>query len=133
MRPGPDGRLRCPWPLGVADYLEYHDTEWGVPVHDSVGLFERISLEVFQSGLSWLTILRKREAFRRAFAGFDPATVAAYGPVDVERRRLHRERHVRGVEGGASNRRSELVEKLGVGGGSGQYRLERDACLPGGD
>jgi DNA-3-methyladenine glycosylase I len=85
VRPGPDGRLRCPWPLGVAAYLDYHDTEWGVPVRDAVGLFERISLEVFQSGLSWLTILRKRGAFRRAFAGFDPATVAGYGPSDVER------------------------------------------------
>jgi DNA-3-methyladenine glycosylase I len=82
---GPDGRLRCPWALSAPDYVTYHDTEWGRPVHDTVGLFERISLEAFQSGLSWLTILRKREGFRRAFAGFDPDIVAGFGPPDVER------------------------------------------------
>ena len=63
----------------------YHDEEWGVPVHDDVELFERLALESFQAGLSWSTILRKREAFRRAFEGFDPATVAAFGPADRER------------------------------------------------
>ncbi len=66
--PGPDGRLRCPWALGTADYLAYHDEEWGRPVRDDRGLFERLCLEAFQSGLSWLTILRKRENFRAAFA-----------------------------------------------------------------
>ncbi|MEG9226714.1 DNA-3-methyladenine glycosylase I [Aeromicrobium sp. Sec7.5] len=82
--PGPDGLLRCPW--GAApDMVEYHDTEWGRPVHGDVGLFERISLEAFQSGLSWAIILRKRPAFREAFAGFDPEVVAGYGPGDVER------------------------------------------------
>ena len=83
--PGPDGRLRCAWALGAADYLEYHDTEWGRPVNDVPGLYERMTLEGFQSGLSWLTILRKRENFRRAFAGFDPERVAAFDEDDVER------------------------------------------------
>jgi DNA-3-methyladenine glycosylase I len=84
-RPGPDGRPRCPWAVGTADYVVYHDEEWGRPVRDTVGLFERLSLEAFQSGLSWLTILRKRDGFRRAFADFDPAAVARFGPADVER------------------------------------------------
>ena len=83
--PGPDGVARCPWALGSADYLAYHDDEWGRPVRDDAGLFERLSLEAFQSGLSWLTILRKRENFRAAFAGFDPAAVAAFGPADEAR------------------------------------------------
>jgi DNA-3-methyladenine glycosylase I len=83
--PGPDGVPRCPWALGSADYLAYHDHEWGRPVRDDAGLFERLSLEAFQSGLSWLTILRKRENFRAAFAGFDPAAVAAFGPADEAR------------------------------------------------
>lgn len=82
---GPDGRLRCPWAAGTSDYLAYHDTEWGLPVRDDAGLFERLSLEAFQSGLSWLTILRKRENFRTAFAGFDPAAVARFGPADEAR------------------------------------------------
>jgi DNA-3-methyladenine glycosylase I len=83
--PGPDGRLRCPWALSTADYLLYHDQEWGRPVRDDVGIFERISLEAFQSGLSWLTILRKRENFRAAFRGFDLAEVAAFGAADTQR------------------------------------------------
>lgn len=82
---GDDGRLRCPWGAAPADYRDYHDTEWGRPVTGTTELFERISLEAFQSGLSWLTILRKRDAFRRAFAGFDPGRVAGFGPADVER------------------------------------------------
>jgi DNA-3-methyladenine glycosylase I len=83
--PGPDGRLRCPWALGTADYLAYHDDEWGRPVTGDIGVFERLCLEGFQSGLSWLTILRKRENFRAAFAGFDPAAVARFGDQDVAR------------------------------------------------
>ncbi|MBO0770663.1 MAG: DNA-3-methyladenine glycosylase I [Actinobacteria bacterium] len=83
--PGPDGRLRCPWALGTADYLAYHDDEWGRPVTDDIGVFERLCLEGFQSGLSWLTILRKRENFRAAFAGFDPAAVGKFGDRDVAR------------------------------------------------
>ena len=82
---GPDGRLRCPWAGTAPDYCAYHDNEWGVPVHGDAALFERLSLEAFQSGLSWLTILRKRDAFRRAFAGFRPATVAAFTDDDVAR------------------------------------------------
>ncbi|HEX7353266.1 MAG TPA: DNA-3-methyladenine glycosylase I [Mycobacteriales bacterium] len=82
---GPDGRARCPWGLSTPEYVAYHDEEWGRPVHGDAALFERFTLEAFQSGLSWLTILRKRPAFRAAFAGFDPATVAAYGPADVDR------------------------------------------------
>jgi DNA-3-methyladenine glycosylase I len=83
--PGPDGRLRCPWSLGSVQYLDYHDHEWGRPVRDDQGIFERLCLEAFQSGLSWLTILRKRENFRAAFCGFDMAAVAAFGPADVAR------------------------------------------------
>ena len=82
---GPDGLPRCPWGLSPALYTDYHDTEWGRPVRDDVGLFERVSLEAFQSGLSWLTILRKREAFRAAFAGFDPAVVARFDADDEAR------------------------------------------------
>jgi DNA-3-methyladenine glycosylase I len=82
---GADGLGRCGWAGATADYLTYHDDEWGVPQRDEVALFEKLCLEAFQSGLSWLTILRKREAFRAAFAGFVPARVAAFGPADVER------------------------------------------------
>ncbi len=74
---GPDGRPRCFWAVGGApEYIVYHDEEWGRPVLTDDGLFERLTLEAFQSGLSWLTILRKRPAFRAAFAGFDVAAVA---------------------------------------------------------
>jgi DNA-3-methyladenine glycosylase I len=83
--PGPDGKLRCPWGLSAPEYVAYHDTEWGRPVHGDQAIFERLSLEAFQSGLSWLTILRKRENFRKAFAGFDIAAVAGFGPGDVQR------------------------------------------------
>jgi DNA-3-methyladenine glycosylase I len=83
--PGPDGLLRCPWGLGSTEYLAYHDEEWGRPVRDDTGMFERLCLEAFQSGLSWLTILRKREAFRAAFARFDIEAVAEFGPADVTR------------------------------------------------
>ncbi|MCW2915591.1 MAG: DNA-3-methyladenine glycosylase [Actinomycetia bacterium] len=82
---GADGLARCPWGLSTPDYIAYHDDEWGRPVRDDQGLYERLCLEAFQSGLSWLTILRKREGFRRAFDGFDPVKVAAYGPEDFER------------------------------------------------
>ena len=83
--PGPDGLSRCPWALSSAEYLPYHDEEWGRPVRDDTVMFERLCLEAFQSGLSWLTILRKREGFRSAFAGFDIEIVAGYGPGDVTR------------------------------------------------
>ncbi|HWG13759.1 MAG TPA: DNA-3-methyladenine glycosylase I [Streptosporangiaceae bacterium] len=81
---GPDGRLRCPWGIGP-DYLVYHDEEWGQPVRGDQAIYERLCLEAFQSGLSWLTILRKRENFRAAFAGFEPAVVAKFGDDDVQR------------------------------------------------
>jgi DNA-3-methyladenine glycosylase I len=81
-----DGLVRCGWAeTGSQLYRDYHDHEWGRPVHDGVALFERISLEGFQSGLSWLVILRKRENFRRAFCGFDIETVARYTDADVAR------------------------------------------------
>jgi DNA-3-methyladenine glycosylase I len=83
--PGPDGLLRCPWGLSSPEYLAYHDEEWGCPVRDDTGMFERLCLEAFQSGLSWLTILRKREGFRSAFAGFEIDAVARFGPDDVAR------------------------------------------------
>jgi DNA-3-methyladenine glycosylase I len=82
---GPDGRPRCWWCLGTEDLLPYHDDEWGRPLHDDRDLFERLTLEAFQSGLSWLTILRKRENFRRAFDGFDVERVAEYGDADFAR------------------------------------------------
>src|SRR5437764_11039654 len=80
-----DGVARCWWGASTPDYRAYHDTEWGFPVADDVALFEKLSLEGFQSGLSWLTILRKREAFRQAFAGFEFERVASFGTRDVER------------------------------------------------
>ena len=90
-----DGRVRCPWAIAAPDsrlasadailYRDYHDTEWGRPLHDSTALFERVSLEAFQSGLSWLIILRKRENFRRAFDRFDIGRVARYTDRDVAR------------------------------------------------
>jgi DNA-3-methyladenine glycosylase I len=85
LRVGEDGVVRCAWAGSTPDYLAYHDEEWGLPVHGESALFERISLEAFQSGLSWITILRKRPAFRAAFAGFDAEAVAAFGPRDRER------------------------------------------------
>ena len=80
-----DGRLRCPWALSATEYLAYHDDEWGRPVHGDDVLFERLTLEAFQSGLSWLTILRKRAAFRAAFDRFSLEKVAAYSTPDVDR------------------------------------------------
>ena len=82
---GADGLARTPWGDGSDLMRHYYDTEWGLPVRDEAGLFERLSLEAFQSGLSWATILRKRPAFREAFAGFDPEAVARFDERDVER------------------------------------------------
>ena len=82
---GEDGLVRCWWHGGLEDYLTYHDTEWGWPVTDDRRLFEKICLEGFQSGLSWLTILRKRENFRAAFANFEIEQVAGFGDADIER------------------------------------------------
>ena len=80
-----DGVRRCGWGVHPPEYRAYHDEEWGRPVADEVRIFEKLCLEGFQSGLSWLTILRKRKAFRKAFAGFEPGEVAAFGDSDVER------------------------------------------------
>ena len=82
---GEDGLARCAWAGSTPDYLDYHDTEWGVPVHGEQALYERLTLEAFQSGLAWITILRKREGFRSAFAGFDPEVVATFGEEDRAR------------------------------------------------
>lgn len=82
---GADGRPRCDWATSTPDYVVYHDEEWGKPIRDDRGLYERLTLESFQSGLSWITILRKRPAFREAFAGFDPGVVATYGVEDFDR------------------------------------------------
>jgi len=82
---GPDGLVRCPWSLSTPEYVAYHDTEWGWPVVGVAMLYERLTLEAFQSGLAWITILRKRENFRRAFAEFDPAVVAGFGEDDRAR------------------------------------------------
>lgn len=82
---GEDGLERCAWCAGAPEFVPYHDAEWGFPVADDRRLFEKLSLEAFQSGLSWRTILNKREAFRAAFAGFDMERVARFGPHDVDR------------------------------------------------
>ncbi|MGW5304384.1 DNA-3-methyladenine glycosylase I [Streptomyces griseoluteus] len=82
---GADGALRCPWALSTEDYVSYHDDEWGRPLHGDDALFERLSLEAFQSGLSWITILRRRPTFRLAFADFRIEKVAAFTEADRER------------------------------------------------
>ena len=115
---GEDGVARCWWGGGAdPDYRRYHDDEWGMPVSDDVRLFEKLTLEGFQSGLSWLTILRKREAFRRAFAGFDFAQVARFGKRDVERLLGDASivRHRGKIESAINNARraEELVEEAG--------------------
>src|SRR5580765_4079711 len=82
---GEDGRARCPWPGADPLYVAYHDEEWGVPERDSRALFEKLILDGFQAGLSWITILRKRDAFRAAFEGFEPAKIARYSDKKVEK------------------------------------------------
>jgi DNA-3-methyladenine glycosylase I len=81
----PDGLHRCPWPRDDALYIAYHDEEWGVPEYDDRALYEKLVLDGFQAGLSWITILRKRENFRRAFDSFQPQTIARYTPRKIER------------------------------------------------
>lgn len=85
LRVGADGVARCWWCGDDPLYVKYHDSEWGVPVHGDREMFERLVLESFQSGLSWITILRRREGFRAAFANFDPHVIAGFGPADRER------------------------------------------------
>jgi DNA-3-methyladenine glycosylase I len=108
---GDDGRRRCPWGLTTPEYVAYHDDEWGQPIHDDNALYERLTLEGFQSGLSWLTILRKRENFRKAFAGFDIDTVAAYD--DGDRARLLADagivRHPGKIDAAINNARAAAV------------------------
>jgi DNA-3-methyladenine glycosylase I len=82
---GPDGVARCVWVGDDAEYRRYHDEEWGIPLHGDRALFEKLALEGFQAGLSWITILRKRPRFREAFAGFEPELVARFGDSDIER------------------------------------------------
>ncbi len=114
---GNDGRHRCWWAGDKADYMAYHDTEWAVPVADDQRLFEKICLEGFQSGLSWLTILRKRENFRAAFSNFDYRQVALYSEADVERLVQDKGivRHRKKIESTINNARRacELVEEMG--------------------
>ena len=85
VRLGSDGRARCAWVGDDPEYARYHDEEWGVPLHGDRALFEKLSLEGFQAGLSWITILRKRPRFREVFAGFEPQVVAAFGDDDIAR------------------------------------------------
>ena len=114
---GDDGVVRCFWGASSPEYAAYHDTEWGFPVDDDRRLFEKLSLEGFQSGLSWLTILRKREGFRRAFAGFDFERVARFGSKDIERLLADASivRHRGKIEATINNARRavELVEEEG--------------------
>jgi DNA-3-methyladenine glycosylase I len=114
---GDDGVVRCFWGASAPDYTAYHDAEWGFPVDDDRRLFEKLCLEGFQSGLSWLTILRKRDGFRRAFANFDFQHVAGFGAKDVERLLSDASivRHRGKIEATINNaaRAVELVEEQG--------------------
>ena len=122
LRTYPDGHTRCRWPGDHADYLAYHDREWGTPVADDRRLFEKLCLEGFQAGLSWLTILRKRESFRSAFRGFDPERVARFNSRSVQR--LLRDegivRHRGKIESAIGNARAAL-ELRGEFGSLGAY------------
>ena len=116
------GVRRCAWCQATPTYRDYHDREWGFPVEDDTRLFEKLCLEGFQAGLSWLTILNKRDAFRRAFAGFDPARVAGFGERDVERLLGDAGivRH-RGKIGSAINNAARLLELRGEFGSLSAY------------
>jgi DNA-3-methyladenine glycosylase I len=117
LAPGPDGKPRCFWGVSTPDYVDYHDREWGFPVTDDRRLFEKLCLEGFQAGLSWLTILRKREAFRKGFANFEPAAVARFGARDVARLLADAGivRHRGKIESAINNaaRALELIEEHG--------------------
>jgi DNA-3-methyladenine glycosylase I len=117
LAPGPDGKLRCAWCLSAPEYLRYHDAEWGFPSADEVRLYEKLCLEGFQAGLSWLTILRKREAFRRGFAGFDPDRVAKFGARQVARLLADPGivRHRGKIESTVNNARRVLELRAGAG------------------
>jgi DNA-3-methyladenine glycosylase I len=131
--PGPDGRPRCSWAMSAPDYVTYHDEEWGRPVTDDRGIYERLTLEAFQSGLSWLTILRKREAFRDAFVGFDYERVAKFD--DRDRERLLADagivRNRAKIEAAIANARA--ARELAAAGGSlaelaWRFRTDRDGA-----
>ncbi|MDX1667223.1 MAG: DNA-3-methyladenine glycosylase I, partial [Saprospiraceae bacterium] len=117
LEPGPDGRLRCWWHGGHEDYIRYHDEEWGRPVAEDHRLFEKIILEGFQSGLSWLTILRKRDNFREAFHDFDYGKIADFKGEDVDRLMKNEGivRHRRKIESAINNakRARELADEFG--------------------
>ena len=117
LRKHDDGVVRCFWATDDLQYRRYHDEEWGIPVRSDTRLFEKLCLEGFQSGLSWLTILRKRESFRAAFSGFSIEHVAAFGPADVERLLTDSGivRHRGKIEAAINNARAarELIEKEG--------------------
>jgi DNA-3-methyladenine glycosylase I len=114
---GDDGVRRCAWAASTPEYVEYHDREWGRPVVDDHKIYEKLCLEGFQAGLSWITILRKREAFRRAFRGFEPEAVARFGRRDVER--LMRDaaivRNRAKIEATIANARATLALQSGSG------------------
>jgi DNA-3-methyladenine glycosylase I len=117
IRVGSDGIVRCSWPGDDPLYVGYHDNEWGFPVRDDRALFQKLSLDSFQAGLSWITILRKREAFRAAFDGFDIDIVASYGEHDIERLVANPGivRHRGKIEATISNARlaRELIDEFG--------------------
>jgi DNA-3-methyladenine glycosylase I len=131
--PGPDGKPRCRWCLATPEYLDYHDGEWGQPVADDIRLFEKLSLEGFQSGLSWRTILAKRENFRAAFDRFDFTRIARYTEKDVERLLADAGivRHRGKIEAVINNaqRAIELVEREGSL-AAFVWRYESDAIEP---
>lgn len=115
--PGPDGLPRCRWCAGAPEFVPYHDAEWGFPVGDDRRLFEKLCLEGFQSGLSWRTILNKREAFRAGFAGFDIDKVAAFAEADIDRLLADKGivRHRGKIEAAINNARraQELIAEAG--------------------
>ncbi len=114
---GDDGLARCPWGAGDLANLAYHDAEWGMPVAGEAAHLERLTLEAFQSGLSWRTILNKREAFREVFAHFEADTVAAYGPDDADRLMLEPRivRNRRKIEAAITNARATVALRENVG------------------
>lgn len=130
--PGPDGIRRCAWCLSTPDYIAYHDSDWGYPVGDDRQLFERLTLEAFQSGLSWRTILEKRAGFRAAFAGFDAEAVAAYTEDDVQRLLQDRGivRHRGKIEATVNNAR-RLREMQAGGRSFGAYVWSFEPLEPG--
>jgi DNA-3-methyladenine glycosylase I len=129
---GPDGKPRCSWCVGSDDYVAYHDSEWGFPVADDTLLFEKICLEGFQAGLSWLTILRKREAFRRAFAGFNFRRLSRFNSrhVEVLLRDSGIVRHRGKIESAIGNARrvGELADEFGSF-GAYVWRFEGDEAV----